>query len=192
MVRDQSAIVKQIGLDPRLFGQQLALKQKETMNVVSSPEEYFKRWTGPPHSGPLSGIAKNLSETYQSVWEKSEFSSIEKSHNRACQIFAPGGRTFYGLEEFIKFLKGYINSFPKGSFKIHHWIVNEEEGKNTRIALRWSYSANHTGIGIFDDPKGAPVVIMAVTHAELQENLVVREYLAIDEISIWMQIYNQY
>ena len=192
MVRDQSAIVKQIGLDPRLFGQQLALKQKETMNVVSSPEEYLKRWTGPLHSVPLSGIAKNLSETYQSVWEKSEFSSIEKSHNRACQIFAPGGRTFYGLEEFIKFLKGYINSFPKGSFKIHHWIVNEEEGKNTRIALRWSYSANHTGIGIFDDPKGAPVVIMAVTHAELQENLVVREYLAIDEISIWMQIYNQY
>ena len=192
MVRDHSAIVKQIGLDPRQFGQQMALKQKGKMNVVPSPEEYIKRWTGPPDSGPLSGIAKSLSETYQSVWEKSELSSLEKSHNRACQIFAPGGRTLYGLEEFFNFLKGYLKSFPKGSFKIHHWIVNEEEGKNTRIALRWSYSANHTGIGCFDDPKGVPVVIMAVTHAELQDNLVVREYLAMDEISIWMQIYNQF
>jgi hypothetical protein len=29
---------------------------------------------------------------------------------------------------------------------------------------------------------------MAMTHAELQEGLVVREYHAIDEVSIWMQI----
>ena len=117
-------------------------------------------------------------------------SSLEKSHNRACQIFAPGGKTLYGHKEFTYFLQGYLKSFPKGNFTIHHWIVNEDEGKNTRIAFRWSYYTNHTGVGFFDYPKGMPVVIMAITHAELQENLVVREYLAIDEISIWMQIYN--
>ena len=43
----------------------------------------------------------------------------------------------------------------------------------------------------FDNPKGMPVVIMAITHAEFQENLVVREYITIDEVSIWMQIFNQ-
>ena len=37
-------------------------------------------------------------------------------------------------------------------------------------------------------PTGVPVVIMAMTHAELQEVLVVRESHAIDEVSIWMQI----
>jgi len=192
MVRDQLAIVKQIGFNSRQFGQQLALEQKKILKVVPGPEEYIERWSGPPDSGPISGIVESLAETYQSIWEQSELTSLEKSHNRACQIFVPGGRTLYGLVDFSTFLKGYLFSFPGGSFKIHHWIVNEEEGKNIRVAFRWSYSANHTGIGSFDDPKGVPIVIMAITHFELQEGLVVREYLAIDDISIWMQIYNHY
>ena len=86
-------------------------------------------------------------------------------------------------------MTGYQASFPRGKFRIHHWILNEEEGKNTRIALRWSYSASHQGEGCFEKPKGAPVVVMAMTHAELQEGQVIREYHAIDEISIWMQIH---
>ena len=188
MVRDQSAIVKQIGLEPREFGQQLALNLKETGNVVPSSEDYVKRWEGPPDSGPLSGAAKNLAQTYQAVWEQSEFSALEKSHNRACQIHAPEGKVIYGRDQLIELLTGYTKSFPKGSFRVHHWIVNEEEGKNTRIALRWSFSAEHTGLGSFGEPTGAPVVIMAMTHAEMQEGLVVREYHAIDEISLWMQI----
>jgi len=188
MVRDQSAIVKQIGLEPREFGQKLALNLKETGSAVPNAEDYVKRWEGPPDSGPLSGAVKNLAQTYQAVWEQSEFIALEKSHNRACQIHAPEGKVIYGRDQLIEFLTGYTKSFLKGSFRVHHWIVNEEEGKNTRIAMRWSFSAEHTGLGSFGKPTGAPVVIMAMTHAEMQEGLVVREYHAIDEISLWMQI----
>ena len=56
------------------------------------------------------------------------------------------------------------------------------------MCIRDSYTADHSGSGTFGEPTGAPVVIMAMTHAELQEGLVVREYHAIDEVSIWMQI----
>ena len=188
MVRDQSAIVKQIGLEPDQFARQLISNLKEKGSEVPTAEEYVNRWTGPPDSGPLNGAAKNLAQTYQAIWEQSEFSILEKSHNRACQIHAPEEKVIYGRDQLIEFLTGYTKSFPKGSFRVHHWIVNEEEGKNTRIALRWSYSAKHTGFGSFGEPTGAPVVIMAMTHAEMQEGLVVREYNAIDEISLWMQI----
>ena len=188
MVRDQSAIVKQIGLEPHEFGQQLALNLKEAGYAVPSSEDYVKRWEGPPDSGPLSGAAKNLAQTYQLLWEQSELSALEKSHNRACQIQAPEGKILFGHEQLTKYFNGYITAFPKGSFRVHHWIVNEEVGKNNRIAMRWSYSAKHTGFGSFGEPTGAPVVIMAITHTEMQEGLVVREYHAIDEVSLWMQI----
>ena len=188
MVRDQSAIVKQIGLEPDQFARQLISKLKEKGSEIPTAEEFVRRWTGPPDSGPLTGAAKNLAQTYQAVWEQSEFIALEKSHNRACQIHAPEGKVIYGRDQLIEFLTGYTKSFRKGSYRVHHWIVNEEEGKNTRIALRWSFSAEHTGFGSFGEPTGAPVVIMAITHAEMQEDLVVREYHAIDEISLWMQI----
>ena len=188
MVRDQSAIVKQIGLEPDQFARQLISKLKEKGSEIPTAEEFVSRWTGPPDSGPLEGAAKNLAQTYQAIWEQSEFSILEKSHNRACQVFGPGARVMYGSEQLVEFLKGYTNSFPNGSYRVHHWILNEEAGKNDRIALRWSYTADHSGSGTFGEPTGAPVVIMAMTHAELQEGLVVREYHAIDEVSIWMQI----
>ena len=188
MVRDQSAILKQIGLKPHEFGRQLALDLKEAGSAVPSSEDYVKRWEGPPDSGPLSGAAKNLAQTYQLLWEQSELSALEKSHNRACQIQAPEGKILFGREQLTKYFNGYITAFPKGRFRVHHWIVNEEVGKNNRIAMRWSYSAKHTGFGSFGEPTGAPVVIMAITHTEMQEGLVVREYHAIDEVSLWMQI----
>ena len=166
----------------------MALNLKEAGSAVPSSEDYVKRWEGPPDSGPLSGAAKNLAQTYQLLWEQSELSALEKSHNRACQIQAPEGKILFGREQLTKYFNGYITAFPKGSFRVHHWIVNEEVGKNNRIAMRWSYSAKHTGFGSFGEPTGAPVVIMAITHTEMQEGLVVREYHAIDEVSLWMQI----
>ena len=92
MVRDQSAIVKQIGLEPDQFAGQLISKLKEKGSEVPTAEEYVSRWTGPPDSGPLDGAAKNIAQTYQAIWEQSEFSILEKSHNRACQVFGPGAR----------------------------------------------------------------------------------------------------
>ena len=130
----------------------MSIRSSLTKNAGSglpSAEDYVKRWEGPPDSGPLSGAAKNIAQCYQALWEKSEFNILEKSHNRACQIHAPEGKVIYGRDQLSEFLKGYINSFSKGIFRVHHWIVNEEEGKNTRIALRWSFSAEHTGFGSF-------------------------------------------
>ena len=187
MVRDQSAIVKQTGLEPDQFARKLVSNLKEKGSEVPTAEEYVDRWTGPPDSGPLTGAVKNIAQTYQAIWEQSVFSILEKSHSRDCQVFGQGAIILYGNEQLVEFLKGYTNSFPNGSYKVHHWILNEEAGKNDRIALRWSYTADHSGSGTFGKPTGVPVVIMAMTHAELQEGLVVREYHAIDEVSIWMQ-----
>ena len=189
MVRDQSAIVKQIGLEPDQFARQLISKLEENGSEIPTAEEFVSRWTGPPDSGTLDGAVKNLAQTYQAIWEQSEFNILEKSHNRACQVFGPGARVIYGSERMVEFLKDYTDSFPNGSYRVHHWILNKEAGKNDRIALRWSYTADHSGSGTFGKPTGVPVVIMAMTHAELQEGLVVREYHAIDEVSIWMQIF---
>ena len=189
MVRDQSAIVKQIGLDPKGFSLKLAQDLKKNGQAFLSVEDLVERWSGPPDSGLASGIVKELIETYTTIWETSELRILDQSHDRACEVFAPGGKTFNGRSQLTYFLTGYLASFPKGKFRLHHWILNEEEGKNTRIALRWSYSAHHHGEGFFGKPNGAPTVIMAMTHAELQEGKVIREYHAIDEISIWMQIH---
>ena len=145
MVRDQSAIVKQIGLEPKEFSLRLAEDWKNSGQPLLTADDLVNRWTGPPDSGQASGIVEKLIATYTSVWENSELRLLEQSHDRACEVHAPGANTLHGRQQLTDFLTGYQASFPRGKFRIHHWILNEEEGKNTRIALRWSYSASHQG-----------------------------------------------
>ena len=190
MVRDQSAIVKQIGIKPQEFGQQLALNLKNVGGAIPKPEGLVKRWEGPYREVPLTGLSKDLAQCYKSIWEDSEFDILKKTHNRACHVHAPEGKFILGRNKLIEFFRGFTKSFRNGQYVVHNWIINEEEGKNTRVALRWSFSAEHNGHAEFGKPTGAPIVVMAITHTEIQEGLVVREYHAIDEISLWMQIYS--
>ena len=188
LVRDQSAIVLQVGLDPETFGKKLAQVDRASGAPVPEPEALVARWTGPPDSGQIQGDVKRIADSYQAVWEAGDFGALNDTHDRACQGFAPGGELLYGRDGLVDFLTGMRAAIPDGAYRVHHWIEERENEKNLRIALRWSVAGTHSGIGRFGLPTGSPVVILAMSHFELQHGFVVREYHGIDELSIWTQI----
>lgn len=188
LVRDQSAIVLQLGLDPETFGAQLAQADRASGTPAPEPEALVARWTGPPDSGLIQGDAKRIADSYQAVWEAGDFGALNDTHDRACQGFAPGGEALYGRDGLADFLTGMRAAIPDGVYRVHHWIEERENEKNPRIALRWSVAGTHSGMGRFGSPTGSPVVILGISHLELQYGSVVREYQGIDELSIWTQI----
>jgi predicted ester cyclase len=188
MVRDQSAILLQLGMDPETFGEKLAQADQVGGIPVPEPEALVARWAGPPDSGPVQGDAKRVADSYQAVWEDGDFDALVDTHDRAYQGFAPGAELLYGIDGLINFLTGMRAAIPDGVYQVYHWIEQRENEKNPRIALRWSVSGTHSGDGRFGSPTGSPVVILAMSHLELQRGFVVREYHGIDELSIWAQI----
>ena len=153
-------------------------------------QELLKRWVGLPDPGEPPELVAGLVESYRGIWEQSSLGNLDKSHDRGCEAHVPGNRLLHGRLKLSQWFTGYISAFPMGKFTLNHWILNEEAGKNTRVAVRWSYVAEHAGIGAFGRPTGAPVVILAITHAELQAGQVVREYTLIDELALWGQIHH--
>ena len=188
LVRDQSAILLQLGVDPETFGEKLAQADRTGGIPVADPEALVARWTGPPDSGPIQGNAKRIADSYQAVWEAGDFGALIDTHDRAYQGFAPGGELLYGRDGLVNFLTGIRAAITDTVYQVHHWIEQRENEKNPRIALRWSVAGTHSGVGRFGSPTGSPVVILAMSHLELQHGLVVREYHGIDELSIWTQI----
>jgi len=188
LVRDQSAILLQLGVDPETFGEKLAQADRTGGIPVADPEALVARWTGPPDSGPIQGTAKRIADSYQAVWEAGDFGALIDTHDRAYQGFAPGGELLYGRDGLVNFLTGIRAAITDTVYQVHHWIEQRENEKNPRIALRWSVAGTHSGVGRFGSPTGSPVVILAMSHLELQHGLVVREYHGIDELSIWTQI----
>ena len=188
LVRDQSAILLHIGEDPKSFGEKLAQADRAGGISVPEPEALVARWTGPPDSGPIQGNAKRIADSYEAAWEAGEFDALIDTHDRAYQGFAPGGELLYGRDGLVNFLTGIRAAITDTVYQVHHWIEQRENEKNPRIALRWSVAGTHSGVGRFGSPTGSPVVILAMSHLELQHGLVVREYHGIDELSIWTQI----
>ena len=55
--------------------------------------------------------------------------------------------------------------------------------------MRWSITATHSGWGRFGEPSGAPVYIMGMTHAHIVNDRITIEWIQIDEVTIWKQIF---
>ena len=54
--------------------------------------------------------------------------------------------------------------------------------------MRWRLICKHSQKGIFGTPTNKDVEIFGISHAEFGKKGIVREFILIDEISIWKQI----
>lgn len=57
-----------------------------------------------------------------------------------------------------------------------------------RAAIRWGLHGKHDGWGSFGVPTGAEVYVMGACHVEFGPWGLRREYVLLDETSVWKQI----
>jgi len=192
LIRDQGAIVRQLGLCPKDYARDLIERE-------GGPEACVKPYA--PHNdvaGPYAGTGND------NVWGKrlatmlervmgAEFEAIHEEYDRAAQLEYPGGVRTVSFEGADQFWMGLRSSFPKAKFKIHHVIGREDPAMPQRAAVRWSLHGTHEGYGTFGKPTGAEVFVLGVTHAEYGQLIsgapkLRREWTLYDETAIWKQI----
>ena len=190
MVRDQAAIIEQVGLDTESFARQLSASWREAGIQPELGDKLVQRWRGGPTSAS-AGVPEHdeLIDNYCDLWESNRLALVSKLYDRAACIYGPAHRCFNGRSEIINFLCSYQASLKKPQFNLEHCMIQQEPDQPTRIALRWSLAGTHGGNGHFGEPSGKDLVIMAITHLELRDNKILREYLLIDELSLWLQIH---
>jgi len=187
LIRDQGAIVRQMGWDPASYAR--ALIERE-----GGPDQCVRPFTPEiDKPGPYKG-AGNDSEwgaNYGDILNRlmnADLAAIETDYDRACQLAYPGGVSGYSWGEADRFWMGQRASFPSAAFRIEHQIGRDDPMMPPRAALRWSLHGKHDGWGTFGEPTGAEVHVMAAAHAEFGPRGLRREYVLFDETSIWKQI----
>jgi len=187
LIRDQGAIVRQMGWDPASYAR--ALIERE-----GGPDQCVRPFTPEiDKPGPYKG-AGNDSEwgaNYGDILNRlmnADLAAIETDYDRACQLAYPGGVSGYSWGEADRFWMGLRASFPSAAFRIEHQIGRDDPMMPPRAALRWSLHGKHDGWGTFGEPTGAEVHVMAAAHAEFGPRGLRREYVLFDETSIWKQI----
>ncbi len=192
LIRDQTAIVKQMGWEPKAFAADL-IEREGGPEACVKPLTPENDMVGPYKGrGNDNGWGATLAETLIRMMG-ADMAAIPEVYDRACHLEYPGHVTAHGTAEADKFWMGLRASFPNAEFKIDHQIGMEDDNMPPRAAVRWSLWGKHDGWGMFGAPTGAMVYVLGCTHAEFGQlggaaPQLRREYTLFDETAVWKQI----
>ena len=190
LIRDQGAVVRQLGIDPKEYAEDLIIRE-------GGPEHCVQPFTPAidvpgPYKG--KGNEEEYGQQYAGILRRimgAEMSCIRAEYDRACQVEYPGGVSSHSWDPAERFWMGLRASFPNAELTIDHQIGRQDPMMPPRAAIRFSLQGKHDGWGSFGKPTGANVYIMAAAHAEFGPYGIRREFVVFDETSIWKQILMQ-
>lgn len=189
LVRDQGAIVRQLGIDPKKFASDLIRseggieKAQEPLNENTPCDTIYI-----PPTIPEKNIAQNYAQILNEIFNIKKISVIEKHYDRAVQQFQPGGFIKYGRDEVFEFWIKVMSSFPNAKFTIEHLSFTSEKNQPPKAAVRWTLIGKHEGNGYFGLPTGANIYILGINHIEFGQRGIKNEWVLFDETMIWKQI----
>jgi len=187
LIRDQGAIVRQLGWDPKAYAADLIEKE-------GGPDACVKPLTpATDQPGPYKGRGNDNAwgAKYADILTRimgADMAAIPVEYDRAVQTEYPGGVTGHSHGDVDQFWMGLRASFPDATFQIDHQIGRDDPMMPPRAALRWSLHGKHSGWGAFGTPTGAEVYLLGICHAEFGPWGLRREYVIYDETTIWKQI----
>ena len=187
LIRDQGAIVRQMGWDPEEFA-------RDQIEREGGAEDCVKPLTpATDKPGPYKGRGNDneWGQRYADLLTRimnADMAVIPEAYDRAAQLEYAGGVTGHGFGDADKFWMGLRSAFPSATFKIDHIIGRDDPMMPPRAALRWSLHGKHDGWGVFGAPTGAEVYVLGLCHAEFGPWGLRRECVIYDETAVWKQI----
>ncbi len=192
LIRDQGAIVRQMGWDPKEYaadliaregGAEASVKPLSPKIDIEGPYKGYgndNEW-GHRHADLLTRIMN------------ADMGAIEQAYDRAAQTEYPGGVTGHGWDSADRFWMSLRAAMPSATFTIHHQIGRDDPNMPPRSALRWSLHGKHDGWGVFGKPTGAELYVLGISHAEWGELIggdirLRREWTLFDETAVWKQL----
>ena len=187
IVRDQGAMVRQIGYSPEEFAM-ITIEKEGGFN--NAKEVLNKLDLKPSNYQPIAVKTNSAGEKYSKILNKIFTNEYDfKDYDRATNIYWPGNKLGHGREDVIKLWNSLKNILSEKKFKIEHVGYLDEPNTNPRASIRWSLEGVHS-----EDSKdygkktNSSLTIIGINHAELNSNGVTKEWVLFDEVAIWKQI----
>jgi SnoaL-like domain len=187
LIRDQGAIVRQMGWDAKTFAADLIQREGGPDTCVRPFTQAMDVDGGYNGRGNDHSVGRRYADILTRIMA-GDMTVIVKDYDRAAHLEYSGGVTAHGPAAADRFWMGLRAAFPSSVFDIHHVIGRDDPEFSPRAALRWSLTGRHDGWGAFGAPTGADVHVMGISHAEFGPWGLRREYALIDETAIWKQI----
>ena len=188
LVRDHAAIAYAIGSTPQALATRwLAERGGWSKPVAGAPPlDYVSEISAAPLATRYAAAIARFANKQQYGFD------VGDTYDEAVHQIAPGETHHYGHAELIAFWAALFSAFEVTEFLVEHLVENSSTDRGIRIAVRWRAVTKHVAVGEnsqrFGAATGRNVEIMGINHAEIAGGKVLREWVLIDEVALWMQV----
>ena len=192
LIRDNGAVVRQMGWDPKDFTRDLIAREggpEACVKPLTPANDLEGPYKGRGNDNPWGQRHADL----LSAMMAADMAAVEREYDRAVQTEYPGGASGHSWDPVDRFWMSLRAAMPSAKFTIHHQIGRDDPNMPPRSALRWSLHGKHDGWGCFGAPTGAELYVLGISHAEWGELIggqikLRREWTLFDETAVWKQI----
>ena len=183
LVRDNLAVVRQLGLDPLECSRIIARQFDDKQSAWLSSE--FARTS---NATPTRSFAQDILEN---CWIKGDIKALESVYAPYCLMKRAPLSVYSGREEVLRHYADWRDAIPDACLSIDHVCSQPFDGNNQRIAVRWSVAGYHKGELAGSVASGKPVYILGVTHWQIVDGRIAAEWTVFDELAVLAQTQRQ-
>ena len=108
--------------------------------------------------------------------------------SQAIEVRWPTGRRGFGRGYWVACLMQLRAMLHAAKFRVDHWAARPLPHGDVAVALRWSLTGSHRGDGVWGQPSGRDILILAISHYRLRGDAIVEDTTVFDELAILRQV----
>ena len=189
LVRDNGALVRQLGLDLHDTARRIAEQPRGEIAVLSVPTRMDgqapRRWYDGPNDTPKTWVCHHFDQ----IWNARRLDHIPFHYAADAVAHWAGGRVAHGPRNIGALIIGLLASLPDSTLRVEH-VSWSDETDGVILAVRWVLEGTTRSGGMLGDvPAGKPVFVMGASHLRFGHGMVVEEWTVFDEVGVLAQAY---
>lgn len=190
LVRDNGALVRQLGLDVDEVAREMAATAGRDTFVVSPDTPMIGQSPREPYAGPHDTIEGWFAGHFHDLWNLKRLDRLPERYAADAVIHSGGGRVAQGVRNIGALILAVMASIPDGVMRVDN-VCWSEETDGVIGAVRWVLEGSTRKGGVLGDrlPEGRPVAMMGMSHFRFAGDRIAEEWTVFDEVGVLMQAY---
>jgi hypothetical protein len=190
LVRDNATALWQVGADPRTIaaaaaaadqqGDQARHSWRADAIAATRSQADVEIETGHP-AAPLAAMLRT-------ALVEDLYGDAAAELSPCVEVRWPSRRHGFGRGFWVGCLMQLSNALHDRAFRCEHVAARPLPHGDIAVALRWSLAGIHKGTGVWGEPSGRELWLLAVSHYRLRGGLVIEDTTVFDEVGVLRQI----
>jgi hypothetical protein len=191
LVRDNAAALWQVGADPRTIAHAAAEADRagDQRRHGWRAEAIAATRTRGDITIEDGHPAVPLAAMLRTAFVEDLYGGAAQRLSPCVEVRWPSNRRGFGRGYWVGCLMQICNALHDRAFRCEHVAARPLPNGDIAVALRWSLAGVHKGMGVWGEPSGRELWLLAVSHYRVRAGLVVEEATVFDEVALLRQIF---